>query len=214
MFYILTFFSSKVKKQQELNTVQTFPAQTVIDVLSQQEHSWKMSQRPSPLCSLPHVSIHYWLVIFIKMKPEANSRIRRGPLKKKAKEADFLLRAAATLMLRPSPHTPGVTVTVSPSKRAVRGITTALENIKSSADPISWGEILRRIFLVWSSDVCVLTSQLIDTEISARAWGGGGLTSSSTVVVDGVIFPSSLVECVFFKSQAKSSAFELLVLWC
>lgn len=49
----------------------------------------------------------------------------------------FLLRAAATPKPRPSPCTPGVTVTVSPSKGAVRRITTALKNIKSSADPIS-----------------------------------------------------------------------------
>lgn len=77
--------------------------------------------------------------------------------KKRLKRADFLLRAAATVKLWPSPHAPGATVTVSPSKGPVRRVTTALKNIKSSDDPISWGEIWRRISLIWPSDVCLLT---------------------------------------------------------
>lgn len=59
--FTFKFLPSKVKKQQELDTVQTYSEQIAIDVLSQQERSWKMSQRPtaSPLCSLPQVSFHY-----------------------------------------------------------------------------------------------------------------------------------------------------------
>lgn len=42
----------------------------------------------------------------------------------------------------------------SPSKGAVRRIMTALKNVKSSTDPVSWGEFWCRISLFWSCGVC------------------------------------------------------------
>lgn len=145
------------------------------------------------------------LLLLLKWNLKQTVEYIKGHLQR----TDFLLRAAATPKLRASPRTPGVTVTVSSSKGAVRRITTALKNIKSSADPISWGEIWRRISLVWSSDVCLLTPKLIDTEIAAHR-GAGSLHPSLWLWLVRSIpnFPSRRF---FFKAQAKPSVFAFSV---
>lgn len=83
----------------------------------------------------------------------------------------------------------------SPSKGAVRRITTALKNVKSSTDPVSWGEFWCRISLFWSSGICPFNT-LGDwwPDRSTRGWlslaghAGGGRSR---------LFPNLAEECRF-----------------